>query len=153
MDSSKGVTDIGFDRATELFTTSEEWWENLKLTNKLAYKLKTKPLEHEDLIREVFTGATATGKHHWTPSEQVADIADGESDSINSLRLQPFTEPYRPVRKKGGSTSGKLKKISSGISVLADSFNHLSVIVRSQKHLAVRHGTGASQKYGIETYM
>ncbi|KAI8000724.1 hypothetical protein LOK49_LG09G01776 [Camellia lanceoleosa] len=173
MDTSKGVTGIGFDRSTGLFTASEEWWENLKTTNKLAYKFKTKPLEHEDLMREVFTGATATGKHHWTPGEQVVDLADGDSDSADSPGLQPFTAPYQPVgdspppspivevdetepgskRKKGASSSGKSKKPSTGASALADSFNHLSDAVRSQKHLTIRHGTGASQKYGIEACM
>ncbi|CAL5324793.1 unnamed protein product [Camellia sinensis] len=173
MDTSKGVTGIGFNRSTGLFTASDEWWENLKSTNKLAYKFKSKPLEHEDLMREVFTGATATGKHHWTPGETVVDIADGESDSADSPGLQPFTTPYQPVvdspppspivqvdeteqgskRKKGASSSGKSKKPSSGASVLADSFNHLSEAIRSQKHFTIRHGTGASQKYGIEACM
>ncbi|KAL7227318.1 hypothetical protein ACSBR1_022206 [Camellia fascicularis] len=37
--------------------------------------------------------------------------------------------------------------------MLADNFNHLSEAVRSQKHLMIRHGTGASQKYGIEACM
>ncbi|KAL7248420.1 hypothetical protein ACSBR2_003196 [Camellia fascicularis] len=170
MDSSKGVIGIGFDRETGLFTTSEEWWDNLK---SIAYKFKTKPLEHEDLMREVFTGATATGKHHWTPGEKVVDVGEGESNLVDSSGLAPFTEPYRPVvnsppnsptvhleevdpgtkRKNGGNTSGKSKKISSGASVLADSFNHLSKAVEAQKHMTVRHGTGASQKYGIEPYM
>ncbi|KAL7210492.1 hypothetical protein ACSBR1_031947 [Camellia fascicularis] len=173
MDSIKGVTGIGFDRDTELFTASEEWWDNLKSTNKITYKFKTKPLEHEDLMREVFTGATATGKHHWTPGEKAVDVGEGESDSVDSHGLVQFTEPYRLVinsppnsptihleeakpgtkRKKGGSTSGKSKKVSSRASVLADSFNHLSKAVEAQKHLTVRHGTGASQKYGIEPCM
>ncbi|KAL7244950.1 hypothetical protein ACSBR2_000316 [Camellia fascicularis] len=173
MDTSKGVTGIGFDRSTGLFTASDEWWKNLKSTNKLARKFKTKPLEHEDLMREVFTGATATGKHHWTPGEEVVDIADGESDSADSLGLRPFIAPYQLVvdspppspivqvdeteqgskRKKGASSSGKSKKPSIGASVLADSFNHLSEAVRSQKHLTIRHGTGASQKYGIKACM
>ncbi|KAL7197770.1 hypothetical protein ACSBR2_020320 [Camellia fascicularis] len=138
MDSSKSVTGIGFDMATGLFSASEEWSENLKSTNKLAYKFKTKPLKHEDFMHEVFIGATTTGKHHWTPGEQVTDIADSESDSVDSLSLQPYRQS---------------KKISSGTLVLADSFNHLLVAVRSQKHLTVRHGTGASQKYGIEACM
>ncbi|KAL7212901.1 hypothetical protein ACSBR2_015572 [Camellia fascicularis] len=137
-------------------------------TNKIAYKFKTKPLKHEALMREVFIGAAATGKHHWTPGKKAVDVGDGEneSDSVDSPGLQPFTEPCRPVvdsppnspivhvdvadpgtkRKKGGSTSGKLKKISNGASVLADSFNHLSQAIQSQKHLTVRHGTDASQK-------
>ncbi|GMP82170.1 hypothetical protein CsSME_00036607 [Camellia sinensis var. sinensis] len=143
------------------------------VTNKLAYKFKSKPLEHEDLMLEVFTGTTATGKHYWTPGKQVADIADSESDSVDSPGLEPFTEPYQPVVdspppspivqvdeaeqgskcKKGGSTSGKSKKPSSGASMLVDSFNHLSEAVRSQKCLTVRHGTSASQKYGIEICM
>ncbi|XP_028071644.1 uncharacterized protein LOC114273996 [Camellia sinensis] len=97
MDTSKGVTGIGFDRDTGLFTASEEWWDNLKSTNKLAYKFKTKPLEHEDLMCEVFTNAIATGKHHWTPGEKVVDVGEGESDSVDSPRLAPFTEPYRLV--------------------------------------------------------
>ncbi|KAL7163107.1 hypothetical protein ACSBR2_039243 [Camellia fascicularis] len=133
-----------------------------KGTNKIAYKFKTKPLEHEDLIREVFTGATTTGKHHWTPVEKAIDVGEGESDLMDSPRMAPFTKPYRPIvnsppnspiRKKGGSTSGKSKKVSSGASVLADSFNHLSKAVEAQKHQTVRHGTGASQKYGIEPCM
>ncbi|KAL7246638.1 hypothetical protein ACSBR2_001692 [Camellia fascicularis] len=74
---------------------SEEWWKKLKSTNKIAYKFKTKPLEHEDLMCEVFTGAIATRKHHWTPNEKVADVGNGESNSIDSLRLQPFTDPYK----------------------------------------------------------
>lgn len=97
MDSSTSVIGIGFDRATGLFTALEEQWENLKSTNKLAYKFKTKLLEHEDLMWEVFTGVTAIRKHRWTLGEQVADIADGESDSVDSPGLQPFTEPYQPV--------------------------------------------------------
>ncbi|XP_028051870.1 uncharacterized protein LOC114256419 [Camellia sinensis] len=151
MDTSKGVIGIGFDRSIGLFTASDEWWEHLKSTNKLAYKFKTKPLEHEDLMREVFTGVTATGKHHWTPGEPVVDIADGESDSADSPGLQPFTAPYEPVvespppssivhvdeaeqgskHKKGASSSGKSKKPSTGASVLVNSFNHLSEAVRS----------------------
>ncbi|XP_028104768.1 uncharacterized protein LOC114303819 [Camellia sinensis] len=173
MDSSKGVTSIGFDRETGLFTALEEWWENLKSTNKIAYKFKTKPLDHEDLMREVFTGATATSKHHWTLGEKAVDVGEGESDSVDSPGLAPFTEPYRPIvnsapnsptvqlekadpetkRKKESSTSGKSKKVSTRASVLADSFHHLSKAVEAQKRLTVRHGTGASQKYGIEPCM
>ncbi|CAL5440161.1 unnamed protein product [Camellia sinensis] len=124
-------------------------------------------------MREVFTDATATGKHHWTPGEKAVDVGEGESDSVDSPRLALFIEPYRSVvnsppnsptvhleeanpgteRKKGGSTSEKSKKVSSGASVLADSFNHLSKVVEAQKHLTVRHRIGASQKYGIEPCM
>ncbi|CAL5428307.1 unnamed protein product [Camellia sinensis] len=173
MDTSKGVTGIGFDRETWLFTASDEWWDNLKSTNKIAYKFKTKSLEHEDLMREVFTGATATGKHHWTPGEKAVDVGEGESDSVDSPGLAPFTEPYRLVvnsppnsptvhldkvdpgtkRKRGGNASGKSKKVSTGASVLVNSFNHLSKAIETQKHLTVRHGTGASQKYGLELCM
>lgn len=140
-------------------------------TNKIAYKFKTKPLKHEALMREVFTGVAATGKHHWTPGKKAVDVGDGENelDSVDSPGLQPFIEPYRPVvdsppnssivhvdvadpgteRKKGGSTSGKSKKISSGASVLVDSFNHLSQAVQSQKHLTVRHETGACKNMAL----
>ncbi|KAL7204898.1 hypothetical protein ACSBR2_017917 [Camellia fascicularis] len=143
------------------------------VTNKIAYKFKTKPLEYEELMREVFTSATTTSKHHWTPGEKAVDVGEGEFDSVDSHGLVPFTEPYRSVvnsppnsptvhleeadprtkRKKGGSTSEKSKKISSGASMLVDSFNHLSKAVQAQKHRTVRHGTGASQKYDIEPCM
>ncbi|KAL7207386.1 hypothetical protein ACSBR1_029359 [Camellia fascicularis] len=142
------------------------WIQRKEYANKIAYKFKSKRLEHEAFMHEVFTGATTTDKHHWTLREKAAGIGDSESDS-------PFTEPYRPVvdsppntptvhldeadpgakRKKGGSTSGKSKKISSGASMLANNFNHLSQAIQSQKHLIVRHGTGASQKYGIKACM
>ncbi|KAL7202293.1 hypothetical protein ACSBR1_033877 [Camellia fascicularis] len=56
-----------------------------------------KPLEHEDLMREVFTSATVTGKHHWTPDEKAIDIGDGESNSVDSARLQPSVKPYKSV--------------------------------------------------------
>ncbi|KAL7225600.1 hypothetical protein ACSBR1_020879 [Camellia fascicularis] len=53
-------------------------------------------------MHEVFIGATTTGKHHWTPGEQVTDIADSESDSVDSLSLQPYRQvvdspPHSPT--------------------------------------------------------
>ncbi|CAL5354073.1 unnamed protein product [Camellia sinensis] len=150
MDTSKGVTGIGFDRETWLFTASEEWWDNLKSTNKIAYKFKTKSLEHEDLIREVFTGATATGKHHWTPGEKAVDVGEGKSDSVDSPGLAPFTEPYRlVVNSPPNSPTVHLDEADPGTEEKR-SFNHLSKAIETQKHLTVRHGTGASQKYGLE---
>ncbi|CAL5425536.1 unnamed protein product [Camellia sinensis] len=157
MDTSKGVTGIGFDRETGLFTTSEEWWDNLK------------SFDAQSIHRcncDWKTPLDAGG-------EKAVDVGEGESDSVDSPRLAPFTESYRPVvnsppnsptvhldeadlgtkRKKGGSTSGKSKKVSIGASVLADSFNHLSKAIETQKHLTVRHETGASQKYGLEPCM
>ncbi|THG13705.1 hypothetical protein TEA_022202 [Camellia sinensis var. sinensis] len=109
----------------------------MKTTNKLAYKFKTKPLEHEDLMCEVFTNAIATGKHHWTPGEKVVDVGEGESDSVDSPRLAPFTEPYRLV----------VNSLPNSLTVQLDEADP------GTKRKKKRHGTGASQKYGIEPCM
>ncbi|THG00392.1 hypothetical protein TEA_002108 [Camellia sinensis var. sinensis] len=129
---------INFGFNTVLVKVSTQIFVFNIVTNKLAYKFKTKLLKHEDFMHEVSIGVTTIGKHHWTPGEQVTNIADSESDSVDSPSLQPYRQS---------------KKFSSGALVLANSFNHLLVAVRSQKHLTVRHGTGASQKCGIEACM
>ncbi|KAL7249735.1 hypothetical protein ACSBR1_011840 [Camellia fascicularis] len=114
------------------------------VTNKITYKFKTKPLEHEELMREVFTGATATGKHHWTPREKAVDVGEGESDSVDSPGLVPFTEPYRSV----------VNSPPNSLTVhLEEADPRIKRKKRAQKHLTLRHGTGASQKYGIEPCM
>ena len=38
-------------------------------------------------------GASVTGKHHWTPGEKLLEAADDSSDSMHSLRAQPFADP------------------------------------------------------------
>ncbi|KAI8005865.1 L10-interacting MYB domain-containing protein [Camellia lanceoleosa] len=61
-DSSQGFTGIGYDHTSGLFTAPDHWWAKIEA-------FKTKPLEHMDLMERVYAGATATGKHVWTPSE------------------------------------------------------------------------------------
>ncbi|XP_028064954.1 uncharacterized protein LOC114268051 isoform X2 [Camellia sinensis] len=66
MDSSKGVSGIGFDYDTGLFQALEKWWDKMESINKVCAKFKKKTLEHRELMETVFMGASATGKHHWT---------------------------------------------------------------------------------------
>ncbi|KAL7208623.1 hypothetical protein ACSBR1_030372 [Camellia fascicularis] len=163
MDYCKGVTGIGFDRETRLFTALEEWRDNLKSTNKIGYKFKTKPLEHEELMREVFTGATATGKHHWTLGEKAVDVGEGESNSVDSLGLVPFTEhtdwslthlqtPSPSTLKKQAPGQRGKREVALVESRRRSLVEHrclwivLTICLR-------RHEIGASQKYGIEPCM
>ncbi|GMP50384.1 hypothetical protein CsSME_00017021 [Camellia sinensis var. sinensis] len=39
------------------------------VVDKECCKFRTKRLDHEELIRRVFTGAATTGKNAWTPGE------------------------------------------------------------------------------------
>ncbi|KAL7197884.1 hypothetical protein ACSBR2_020413 [Camellia fascicularis] len=91
---------------------------------------------------------TLMGCSH-SPSHTDRSLTHLQTPPLSMLMKQTLAERG----KNRGSTSGKSKKISSGASVLPDNFNHLSQVVQSQKHLTVRHGIGASQKYGFEACM
>ena len=43
--------------------------------NNRCAKFRSKPLEHVDLMERVYSGAAATGKHAWTPTEVQDDAA------------------------------------------------------------------------------
>lgn len=64
MDSSRGVSGIGFDSEIDMFQASDEWWDKMELINKVCVKFMKKTLEQRELMETVFTGASATGKHH-----------------------------------------------------------------------------------------
>ncbi|CAL5382863.1 unnamed protein product [Camellia sinensis] len=85
MDSSKGVSGIGFDYDTGLFQAPDEWWDKMESINKACAKFRKKTLEHRDLMETVFMGASATGKHHWTLGENLPEPAEDSSDSVRSL--------------------------------------------------------------------
>ena len=61
--------------------------------NKVCAKFRKKTLEHRDLMETVFMGASATGKHHWTPGEILPEADEASSDSVRSLGAQPFADP------------------------------------------------------------
>ncbi|GMP68040.1 hypothetical protein CsSME_00027796 [Camellia sinensis var. sinensis] len=76
-----------------MFQASGEWWDKMESINKVCAKFRKKTLEHRDLMEMVFTGASATGKHHWTPGEKLLEATDDSSDSVHSLGAQPFADP------------------------------------------------------------
>ncbi|XP_028064729.1 uncharacterized protein LOC114267858 [Camellia sinensis] len=151
MDSSRGVSGIGFASETGMFQVSDEWWDKIESTNKVCAKFRKKTLEHRELKETIFIGATAAGKHHWTSREKVTEATDVSSDSVNNLGAQPFVDsiPARaedidsdssiePVptgnekRKRIPSTScGKSKKVTTGASVIVESMNNLTNVVRT----------------------
>ncbi|XP_028122815.1 uncharacterized protein LOC114319949 [Camellia sinensis] len=171
MDSSKGVSRIGFDCDTGLFQAPEEWWDKME---SVCAKFRKKTLEHRDLMETIFMGASATGKHHWTPGEKLPKAADDSSDSVRSLGAQPFADPipaevqyvdsdssleHVPIekgkRRKAPSTSvSKSKKATSGASVIAESMNNLTDVVRTKnQQVTVRHLTGNESLYTISECM
>ncbi|XP_028051272.1 uncharacterized protein LOC114255931 [Camellia sinensis] len=97
MDSRHGPTGISYNEATGLIHASDDWWAHYEKVDKNAIKFKTKPLEHMDLMRRVYEGATATGKYAWTPGAAFEPVApdDGTSqapdeDCEDSSGLPPF---------------------------------------------------------------
>ncbi|XP_028095701.1 uncharacterized protein LOC114295625 [Camellia sinensis] len=174
MDSSKVVSGIGFDCDTGLFQAPNEWWDKMESINKACAKFRKKILEHRDLMETVFMGASATGKHHWIPGEKLLEATDDSSDSVRSLGAQPFADPipagvqdvdsdssleHVPIeklkRRKTPSTSvSKSKKATSGASVIAESMNNLTDVVRSKnQQVTARHLTGNKSLYTISECM
>ncbi|CAL5402099.1 unnamed protein product [Camellia sinensis] len=97
MDSRHGPTGISYNEATGLIQASDDWWAYYEKVDKNAIKFKTKPLEHMDLMRRVYEGATATEKYAWTPGAAFEPVApdDGtslapEEDYEDSSELPPF---------------------------------------------------------------
>ncbi|CAL5397213.1 unnamed protein product [Camellia sinensis] len=174
MDSSKGVSGIGFDSDTGMFQTPDEWWDKMESINKVCAKFRKKTLEHRDLMETVFIGASATGKHHWTPGEKFPEAANDSSDSVHSLGAQLFADPIpagvqdvdsnsslehvpteKGKKRKTPSTSvSKLKKATSRASVIVESMNNLTNVVRTQnQQVTVRHLTGNESLYTISECM
>ncbi|XP_028062053.1 uncharacterized protein LOC114265432 [Camellia sinensis] len=152
MDSSKGVSGIRFDCDTGMFQAPKEWWDKMESINKVCTKFRKKTLEHRELMETGIMGASATGKHHWTLGEKLAEVADDSSDSVHSLGAQPFADPipagvqdmdsdssleHVPIekgkrRKTPSSSVSKSKKATSGASVIAESMNNLTDVVRTK---------------------
>ncbi|GMQ02313.1 hypothetical protein CsSME_00048605 [Camellia sinensis var. sinensis] len=75
MDSRHGPTGISYNEATGLIQASDDWWAHYEKINKNVLKFKMKPLEHMELMRRVFEGATATRKFAWTPGAAFEPVA------------------------------------------------------------------------------
>ncbi|XP_028083152.1 uncharacterized protein LOC114284454 [Camellia sinensis] len=177
MDHTKGITGIGFDAEIGMFQASDEWWDRMELINKSCAKFRTKTLEHRELMEIVFTGAAATGRHHWTPGERTIEDNKGSSNSVQSLGMRPFTDlipsvgigvdakssmegvepavdPGAKRKRNTPASSGKSRKPTSGASALADSVNNLSNVVRTKnQEVIVRHLTGNESLYTISECM
>lgn len=145
--------------------------------NKSCAKFRTKTLEHRESMEIVFTGAAATGKHHWTPGERTVEDNEGSSDLVQSLGMRPFANPIlsvgidmdaessmegvepavNPSAKKKRNTptsSGKSRKPISGASAIVDSVNNLSNVVRTKnQEVSVRHLTRNESLYTISECM
>lgn len=140
-------------------------------------KLRTKTLEHRELMENVFTGVAATGKHHWTPGERTVKDNEGSSNSVQSLGMRPFADPIPSIgidvdaessmegvepavdpgtkRKRNTLASlGKSGKPTSGASAIVDNVNNLSNVVRTKnQEVTVRHLTGNESLYTISECM
>ncbi|XP_028102985.1 uncharacterized protein LOC114302188 [Camellia sinensis] len=152
----------------------EEWWNKIESINKMCAKFRKKNLEHRELMETAFMGASATGKHHWTPGEKLVEAADDSSDSVHSFGAQPFVDSipagvqdvdldssleHVPIekgkrRKAPSSSVSKSKKATSGASVITESMNNLTDVVRTKnQQVTVRHLTGNESLYTISECM
>ncbi|GMP31658.1 hypothetical protein CsSME_00005786 [Camellia sinensis var. sinensis] len=177
MDRTKGIIGIGFDAETGMFQASDEWWDHMELINKSCAKSRNKTLEHRELMEIVFTGAAATGKHHWTPRERTVEDNEGSSNSVQSLGMRPFAdlipsvgidvnaessmEGVEPTVDAGAkrkrntpASSEKSRKLTSGASTIADSFNNLTnVVYTKNQEVIMRHLTRNKLLYTISECM
>ncbi|KAI8011054.1 hypothetical protein LOK49_LG06G03384 [Camellia lanceoleosa] len=114
MDSRHGPTGISYNEATGLIQAFDDWWAHYEKIDKNALRFKMKPLEHMDLMRRVYEGATATGKFAWTLGaafEPVAtednpllvdeeDCEDKDGLSLSTIRKKMNTLSTTLVRKR-----------------------------------------------------
>ncbi|XP_028115034.1 uncharacterized protein LOC114312945 [Camellia sinensis] len=142
MDCRKGPTGIGFDQI-----------------DNVCCKFRTKTLDHSDLMKRVFTGATATGKNAWTPGKTRNPMElDGESDSpefssdSNDLGASEMAAMMNSAhinatgngsKRKHSSGKALQNKRITGAEALASSMDDLLNSVKTQsKELTVNHVVG-----------
>ncbi|KAI8022760.1 L10-interacting MYB domain-containing protein [Camellia lanceoleosa] len=127
--------------------------------DKECCKFRTKCMDHEELMRRVFTGAAATGKNAWTPSEMQNQLeVEGESDSAdfstdsNELGASETTNLMKSAtinalgsgskRRHSFVTAVQKKRITEA-KALATSMDDLVNSVKTQsKELTVNHVVG-----------
>ncbi|CAL5324985.1 unnamed protein product [Camellia sinensis] len=80
MDSRHGPTGISYNEATGLIQAFDDWWAHYE---KNALKFKTKPLEHMELMRRVYEGATTTGKFAWTLGAAFEPVATEDNPLLH----------------------------------------------------------------------
>lgn len=161
MDTRHCPTDISYNEETRLIQASDDWWAKYEKIDKNVVKFKKKLLEHVELMRRVYEGATATGNFAWTPRadfdpmamDDVPSLMDAE-DCEDSSGLPPFqlaahsehtaddcvvsveqTPTAGSTKQKfGASSKGQQKKgQSEGASKLASSMENLASSVKSQQ--------------------
>ncbi|THG16811.1 hypothetical protein TEA_004088 [Camellia sinensis var. sinensis] len=129
------------------------------IVDKECCKFRTKRLDHEELMRRVFTRAVATGKNAWTPGETRNQLkVEGESDSAdfstnnNELGASEMTNLMKSAtinasgsgsKRRHSSVTAVQKKRITGAEALATSMNDLVNSVKTQsKELTVNHVVG-----------
>ncbi|CAL5384044.1 unnamed protein product [Camellia sinensis] len=102
--ASHSFTGLGCDHKTGLIIAPDHWWAKMQMNNRCA-KFRTKPLEHVDLMERVYSGATATGKHAWTPTE-VQDAAAAVTNAMDvDSGMRPLSADTPP--QPGHDTVGE----------------------------------------------
>ncbi|KAI8012957.1 hypothetical protein LOK49_LG05G00729 [Camellia lanceoleosa] len=103
--ASHGLTGLGYDYETSLITAPDHWWAKMQAMNNRCAKFRSKPLEHVDLIERVYSGATVTGKHAWTPTEVQDDAAAATNAMDVDSGMGPFSAGTPP--QPGHDTVGE----------------------------------------------
>ncbi|CAL5427880.1 unnamed protein product [Camellia sinensis] len=181
MDSRHGPTGISYNEATGLIQASDDWWAHYEKIDKNALKFKTKTLEHMELMRRVYEGATATGKFAWTPGAAFEPVATEDNpllvdeedceDSSGSAQKEDIPVSVHAAaspnhaddtptsghskRKFSHTTHSQRKKGQSvGASLLASSMENLvSSVKLQQREVRVHHKYGDSASDCIRNCM
>ncbi|CAL5327035.1 unnamed protein product [Camellia sinensis] len=93
--ASHDLTGLGYDHETGLFTAPDHWWAKMQAMNNRCAKFKSKPLKHLDLMERVYSGAAATRKHAWTPTE-VRDDATAATNANEDSGMGPLSAGTPP---------------------------------------------------------
>ncbi|GMP94422.1 hypothetical protein CsSME_00043885 [Camellia sinensis var. sinensis] len=149
MDSSRGVSGIGFHSETGMFQASDEWWDKMESINKQGVcKVKENFLEHCELMETVFTGASATAQPFVDPIPTRAQDVDTDSS------IEPVPSDNEKRKQTLSTSCGKSKKATSGASIIAETMHNLTNVVRRQnQQVTVRHLTGNESLYIISECM
>ncbi|XP_028061497.1 uncharacterized protein LOC114264965 [Camellia sinensis] len=130
----------------------------MEAMNQRCAKFKTKPLEHLELMEMVYSGASATGKHAWTPTEiRDDDVVANDADADSGMALlsdgtPPITVPDRggenvvdsslfddapPQSTADGSANAKRRKRAAPSTVASSMDNLVEVVSKQSRELKV----------------
>ncbi|XP_021999537.1 uncharacterized protein LOC110896601 [Helianthus annuus] len=92
-----------YNPQTNMFTLTNEEWEDFKKGHPKAGGLKTGPLPFPELCAQLFDGNTATGNSRWTPTQVTSGVG---SNSNRGQSLMLMDSVFNEVEDDAGTSEG-----------------------------------------------